>query len=126
MSEKTLPSGRIEWHDLTVSDADAVRDFYRAIVGWEPRPVPMGNYQDFEMLAPSGEVAAGICHAKGHNADLPPQWIIYISVADVDGPARRCAQLGGTVVVAPRPLGNGRFCVLRDPAGAVFALYCKS
>ena len=26
----------ISWQDLTVADAEAVRDFYQAVVGWEP------------------------------------------------------------------------------------------
>ena len=37
------------------------------------------------MMAPeSGKVAAGVCHARGSNAKLPAQWLIYITVEDVD------------------------------------------
>ena len=71
----------------------------------------------------TGEAMAGVCHARGSNADLPPQWLIYIVVMDVERSARRCSELGGEVMAGPRPLGNGRFCVIRDPAGAVCALY---
>jgi hypothetical protein len=39
----------------------------------------MGEYSDFNMTMPDGgELAAGICHARGGNADLPSQWLIYI------------------------------------------------
>jgi hypothetical protein len=114
----------IAWRDLTVKDAGMVRDFYAAVVGWKPVSVEMDGYEDFSMIAPAnGEAAAGICHARGDNADLPPQWLMYIVVEDVEAAARRSADLGGKVLVRPRALGEGRFCVIQDPAGAVVALY---
>jgi predicted enzyme related to lactoylglutathione lyase len=116
--------GSITWVDLTVPDAAAIRDFYGEVVGWTATPVDMGGYSDFSMLPPAADVpAAGICFARGENAELPPQWLVYITVADVDASARRCADLGGEVIVGPKTLGGGRFCVIRDPAGAVAALY---
>jgi uncharacterized protein len=116
--------GTICWADLTVGDAEGVRDFYQALVGWKPSPVDMGGYADYSMLAPGAEQsAAGICHARGVNADLPPQWLVYIVVEDVERSAARCVELGGEVVAGPREMGGGKYCVIRDPAGAVCALY---
>jgi len=116
--------GTIGWRDLTVENAEEVRDFYRSVVGWEIRPESMGDYDDFCMIAPgTGETVAGICHARGTNADLPPQWLVYIVVEDVEQSAARCLDLGGELVVGPRALAGGRVCVIRDPAGAVAALY---
>ena len=65
----------------------------------------------------------GICHARGCNADLPAQWLIYIHVADVEASLTECSRRGGIVVAGPKDLGGGRFAVIRDPAGAVAALY---
>ena len=94
------------------------------MLGWKSKPVDLDGYSDFEMLEPAGgECTAGICHARGPNADIPPQWLIYIIVADVAASTARCAQLSGQVLVAPRPLSGGTFCVIRDPAGAVCALF---
>lgn len=128
MSDSNQPAitaiGSIAWRDLTVPNADSVRAFYEQVVGWKSRPVDLGGYSDFEMLQPvNGECIAGICHARGSNAELPPQWLIYIIVADVSVSAARCVELGGQVLVAPRPLSGGTFCVIRDPAGAVCALF---
>jgi hypothetical protein len=84
----------------------------------------MGGCSDFSMVAPgSGEVVAGICNARGPNVGLPAQWLIYIGVEDVDASAARCVALGGEVIHGPRAVGGGRFCVVRDPAGAVAGLY---
>lgn len=120
--------GSIGWIDLTVENAVEVRDFYSGVVGWEPAAVSMGDYDDFSMTAPgSGKPMAGVCHARGGNADLPPQWLIYITVADADAAAARCGELGGEVLVGPKDMaGYGRYCVVRDPAGAVSALFAPA
>jgi predicted enzyme related to lactoylglutathione lyase len=127
MHENTPPVGTVVWRDLTVPDAAAIRDFYARVVGWRPVPVSMGDYSDFSMLPPGGhEAAAGICYARGTNAALPPQWLMYVIVEDVDESAEACVKLGGSIVSPPRGAGGGRFCVIRDPAGAVCALYRPS
>lgn len=115
--------GSMGWRDLTVEDAESVRDFYKRVVGWESSPVEMGGYSDFTMHDADGDVVAGICHARGTNAGLPPQWLVYIVVADLDGSIAACEEAGGQVVNGPRGAGGGRMCVIRDPAGAVCALY---
>ena len=45
----------IVWHDLTVDDADELREFDSAAVGWTPEPVPMGDYAGFYRTAPKTE-----------------------------------------------------------------------
>lgn len=116
--------GKIGWIDMTVDDASGVRDFYKTVVGWETDDVDMGGYSDYVMKMPgSGEGVTGVCHARGSNADLPSGWLIYIVVADVEQSAAACAAHGGKVVVEPRGLAGGRFCIIEDPAGSVAALY---
>lgn len=121
----TKPVGGIGWVDLTVADAAGARDFYRDVAGWTASEVSMGGYDDFCMHEPgTGTPAAGVCHARGQNADLPPQWIVYVRVADLDASLARCAERGGRVVAGPRLFGAGRrYAVIEDPAGAVSAIY---
>lgn len=115
--------GQIVWRDLTVKDAKQVQDFYCKVIGWRSEPQTMGDYDDFNMNSPGdGETVAGICHARGGNASIPPQWLMYIQVEDVDASAKRCAELGGKVIDGPRAMGEQQFCVIQDPAGAVAAL----
>ncbi|MCK5146286.1 VOC family protein [bacterium] len=117
-------NGAIIWQDLTVANAAGIKNFYADVIGWKPRTVEMGGYLDYEMLSPgSGEVEAGICHSKGENSNLPPQWLVYIKVENVEESAEKCKNLGGEVIDGPRKLGEGTFCVIKDPAGAVAALY---
>lgn len=125
MADDNKPAiGSISWFDLTVEDAQQLRDFYQSVVGWTSSSVEMDGYDDFCMVAAESEnPVAGVCHARGSNADLPPQWLIYITVADLSTSVERCVELGGTVVAPPRSLGGGSFAVIQDPAGAVAALY---
>lgn len=116
--------GKIGWIDITVDDATGIRDFYAKVVGWQPEVVGMGEYNDFNMTMPaSGEAAVGICHARGSNAELPRQWLIYIVVEDVAASAEICSAAGGKVLVPPKSMGGGKFCVIEDPSGATSALY---
>lgn len=125
MSEAAIPVGAISWADITVPDASALRDFYAAVAGWRPEPVDMDGYSDFAMISPdTGMGVAGVCHARGKNAAVPPQWLIYITVSDLRASVETALSLGATVVTGdPDAPPEGGYCILRDPASAVFALY---
>lgn len=117
--------GSVGWFDLTVEHAEQIRDFYTQVVGWSFSRIDMGGYFDYNMLLPASDTpVAGICHARGENADLPSQWLLYITVADIDASAKICADLGGKVLSQPKSIGHyGRICVIQDLAGAVAALF---
>ncbi len=126
MSDPASPRpGEIAWADLTVPNAAEVRDFYRAVAGWSVDELSMGDYSDFVMRVPgTGASVAGVCHARGANAGLPAQWLLYIAVEDLDLSITSCRALGGEVIAGPTAMGaQGSFCVVRDPAGAVAALF---
>jgi len=115
-------TGTIVWHDLMIDNADEVRDFYSKVIGWKPDPVDMGGYSDYNMLDSEGQSTAGLCYRQGSNANLPPQWLIYVAVADVQKSAYAAVGSGGRIVEGPRKMGGQDFCVLQDPAGAYLAL----
>jgi len=125
VSKNVTPQvGSIGWMDLTIADAATTRDFYRAVVGLEPSGVDMGGYEDFMMTPPGGgDPVCGVCHARGSNADLPPVWIPYFIVADIEISLTECEVRGGSRITPVKTMGDARYCVIRDPAGAVCALY---
>jgi predicted enzyme related to lactoylglutathione lyase len=122
-AQKQAP-GTVIGFDLTVPDAEAIRDFYASVVGWRPEPFDMGGYADYFMKTPAeGQVVAGVCHTRGENADMPPQWLTYVVVDDLDASLERCQDGGGRIVTAIKGNeGEGRYCVIQDPAGAYLAL----
>ena len=119
------PVGTIGWMDLTVPDADMIRDFYGSVTGWKSQSFNMGEYSDYVMIPPDSEDGiTGICHAKGTNASLPPQWLIYIFVENLDSSMSECVRLGGAIIAGPKSIeGQGKYCVIKDPAGAHCALF---
>ncbi|MDB4474642.1 VOC family protein, partial [Opitutaceae bacterium] len=127
-SSEAEPSvGHIAWLDLTVPNAEATRDFYCQVVGWSAEDVPMQDtdesYADYNMVGGDGQPAAGICHARGANEGLPPNWLIYLPVGDLDESLRRVSEEGGKVVKdSTSPDGSFRYAVIQDPVGATFAL----
>lgn len=124
MSESAKPVGSIAWTDLTVADATGLKSFYESVTGWTSSGVEMGDYEDFCMNLPdSATTVAGICHARGVNADLPAQWLIYIVVANLKESIERCVSLGGKLLHRRDNPDGGGIAVIEDPAGAVAALY---
>jgi predicted enzyme related to lactoylglutathione lyase len=121
--DKTI--GAITWMDLTIPNADGIRDFYASVVGWIPMDVIMGEYNDYCMMSPSDSVVrAGVCHELGANTGIPPAWIIYINVADLDKSIDQTIKGGGQVVHGPRTMGEkARYCIIKDPAGAYCGLF---
>ena len=98
---------------------------YREVVGWTASDVEMGGYSDFCMNTPAtARTVVGICHARGVNAGFPPQWLIYLNVADLESGLKAYVERGGTLLGNIRHMGTGdRYCVIQDPAGAVAALF---
>lgn len=115
--------GEVGWFDLTVPDADEIRNFYATVVGWQTEAHSMGDYSDYVLKTAGGDAIGGICHARGANAEIPAQWLIYITVEDLNTSVEQVQTLGGEIVCPPRSMGGyGTMAVIRDPAGAVAAL----
>ncbi|MFW5697784.1 MAG: VOC family protein [Fimbriimonadaceae bacterium] len=112
------------WHDLTVADAVGVGDFYQQVIGWTSSPVAMGEYDEITMHLPNDEdVAAGVCHSRSPNAEIPAVWLVYVRIDDVKEACKKVVKLGGEVVVGPKKMDEGGFAYIQDPAGAYLALY---
>lgn len=119
--------GRIAWFDLTVPEAPGILEFYRAVVGWSVEEVELedeaGRYTDYLLSTPDGTAVAGICHARGVNRAVPPVWLLYLPVGDLDESLERVIEGGGKVLERR----TGADCsdvsaVIRDPVGAYLAL----
>jgi predicted enzyme related to lactoylglutathione lyase len=123
MANETLAA----WIDLTVPDAARSRAFYADVLGVATSGIPVGGedarYEDFCLHREEGGAPlAGVCHARGDNAGLPPVWIPYFTVASVDDAFARAIERGASAVRAPSTCGWGRMAFVRDPDGAVFAI----
>lgn len=122
-TDKTI--GAITWMDLTIPEGEAIRDFYKDVVGWKTMDISMGDYNDYCMLSPDDDVVrTGICHQRGVNKDLPPAWIMYVNVADLDKSLEAVRNGGGEIIGDVRKMGEkARYCIIKDPAGAYIGLF---
>jgi len=117
--------GSLTWTELSTNDPKKAEQFYTKLFGWSAKTGGAGPnaYTEFSV---SGTPGAGMMDssAYGPNANVPPNWMPYFQVADVDATANKAKELGGKLFVEPRDIPNvGRFSVVQDPQGAVFALY---
>ena len=120
------PAGSFCWVELATSDQAAAKKFYGTLFGWAPNDMPMGPGEVYTIFRLEGrDAAAGYTLRPEQKAQhVPPNWMLYILVENVDASAAKVSQLGGKVIVAPFDVMDaGRMAVLQDPTGAVFLIW---
>lgn len=117
--------GRFVWYELMTTDVAAAQAFYTKVVGWTITPMEMPG-MSYPMWTRAG-VPIGGCMALPEEArkmGAPPHWMMYVGVDSVDASYAQALRLGAHSYVAPQDIPEtGRFAVLADPQGAVFALF---
>ena len=114
--------GKFVWHQLMTRDVPGAKKFYSKLIGWKMQPWPPDpNYTVCH--AEVGPAAGIMAIPADMPAQAPAHWLQYIGTRDVDGTAEAAVRAGGTVMKAPGDLpGAGRYAVLKDPQGAMFAI----
>lgn len=114
--------GKFVWHQLMTRDVPGAKKFYSSLVGWKALPWPLDPSYTV-CHSDAGPVAGFMEIPADMPAEVPAHWLQYIGTRDVDSTAQAAVRAGGSVVKAPSDLqGAGRYAVLKDPQGAVFAI----
>jgi predicted enzyme related to lactoylglutathione lyase len=120
---ETIQHGQICWSEVYAPNAEAARDFYTALFGWEAKQEDFGG-TPYTTLSVGGKMFGGIMPMVGPQwQGVPPHWMTYFAVEDVDASAAKVKELGGNVCVPPTDIPVGRFAVVSDPTGATFSLF---
>ncbi len=107
------------WDEL-LTDDDAVRSFYARALGYTVGVADMGPLGAGWALKAGGEPRASILASP---LAVPPFWLAYVSVADVEATLAKVTAHGGRVVLPTVEIeGVGRIAVVEDPTGAVLGL----
>lgn len=115
-------TGTFCWNELMTPDTEAARSFYQELFGWTSRDVDMGDYGTYTIFSSGEKDIGGMCALS--KEDVPPHWMSYVAVDDVDAATEKAEQLGGMQCVPPTDIPEvGRFSVITDPSGATIALY---
>lgn len=114
--------GSFVWNELHARNIAAAKDFYSAVFGWgaDTSAMPEGSYTEWKV---DGRSIAGMMEMGSQfPSSVPPHWLVYFAVEDADETVSHAQELGGQVIVPATDMGPGRFAVLSDPVGAVFAI----
>lgn len=115
--------GCLTWNDLSTTDPEAAQAFYSGLFGWDFEK--MSPDYDYWVIQNGDRPGGGVRRQEEQEvADgTPPNWMPYFHVESLDGSIDEIEELGGGCIVPPRQLPAGRISVVRDPQGAVFALW---
>ena len=103
--------GAMCWNELLTRDANAARAFYGALLGWEFD----GNEHYIDIIN-RGRSNGGILQMDESFGEMPPMWMVYFRVADIDAAMQRVEDLGGRVVTQKMEAPNtGWFTVSGRP-----------
>jgi uncharacterized protein len=118
--------GEFMWNELMTRDDVAALNFFEKLLGWTHQDWPLGEGKAPYRVTKIGEKsAAGILKMTEPEfpAPVPTHWCGYIAVRDIDACWKKVAELGGTQIHPPSVIPQvGRFCIFKDPTGAVAAL----
>ena len=115
-------AGAICWFELNVHDVDAAKAFYTGLFGWTA-----GGSPEYTEWINGEKHIGGMMQIKPDWGPVPPTWTSYIMVDDCDATAAKATALGATIITGPDDIPNtGRFAIVKDPQGAVIAIYQPS
>ncbi|WP_328540252.1 VOC family protein [Streptomyces sp. NBC_00344] len=119
------------WTELHTRDAAAAKNFYRSVFSWDYQDMPMGDGMVYTVVSSPGggrgddTGQGGVMQLPKENQDAgaTSEWHPYFGVSDCDATFAAATERGATVLMPPSNApGVGRLAMLRDPAGAQFAL----
>lgn len=112
--------GALVWNELSSPDLDASSAFYGALFGWSVAPFE-GSPEPYLSIKVGEANNGGIRPLSPPG--VPPNWLVYFGVSDVEQALARVGELGGSTIAGPIDIQIAKIAVVSDPQGAVFALY---
>jgi hypothetical protein len=120
-------SGEFSWHELVTTDYRAAFDFYSTLFGWEKMDeMDMGPAGIYLLYGRNGRQLGGMFN-KMPDMPMPPMWIEYAMVDDVDQASDKVKSAGGQILNGPMDVpGGDRIVQCMDPQGAMIALHSRA
>lgn len=116
--------GEFCWHVLATNDLKSTKDFYGEMLGWEFIDHDMGE-ATYTMIRFGGKEFGSIWKIPADSTyQVPPHWMGYILVEDINEKLEQAKKLGATVKVPVTKADDmGFFCIVADPTGAHVAFW---
>jgi predicted enzyme related to lactoylglutathione lyase len=115
--------GTFCWRELMTSDVGAASSFYGALFGWTAQDAGLGGDSPYSMWQRGKDGVGGLMPVP--QPGVPPHWVSYVEVKDVDASAAKASSLGAKVLFPPFDIPNnhGRCAMLQDPQGATIGIW---
>lgn len=121
--------GEIVWNELATANVQGAKDFYGKLFGWEfvdknNAKKDMGD-MTYTLIKKGEKDLGGIWAIPAPlQNQIPPHWLAYVLVDNIEGSLEQVSKLGGTLVKPVQKVeGMGHFAVIKDPTGAHIALW---
>lgn len=111
--------GAMCWSEVNCRDGAANAAFYAAVFDLTPQALDMPGVV-YHTLHPrdGGEAVCGVLQMDAQWGDIPPNWMPYFAVADLQRANAIWTQHGGTTLAGPIASPYGQIMVVQDPQGA--------
>src|ERR1700677_5233960 len=88
--------GRFVWYELMTTDMEAAKAFYANVVGWGTRGASAPGLA-YSLFTSGDSPVAGLMNVPegARRTGVPPQWMGYVGVDDVDAAVGRINKVGG-------------------------------
>ena len=110
--------GTLVWNELSTPDMEGASAFYSGLFGWSTEP--MDSPEPYWIIKNGQASNGGIRELR---EPMPPNWLVYFGIDDIERGIARVIELGGGKMIGPIDIGIAKLAVVHDPQGAVFALY---
>ena len=115
--------GTFCWADLMTPDIGKASAFYKTLFGWEIAKGENDN-SGYLHIKNGDQFIGGIPPAGMAPPGVPPHWMLYFYVTDVDASTQKLKDMGGSVCAGPMTIEKvGRMSVVNDPQHAGFAMF---
>ena len=119
-----MKPGSFGWNELVTSDVEAAKKFYASMLGWEAETQTMAAGIDYTMFKKGDAPVAGMIAISPEMGPVPPHWLSYVNSDDVTADLAKAKAAGATILKDEMEIPNtGTLAIIRDPQGAVFALW---
>ncbi|HEX5929211.1 MAG TPA: VOC family protein [Solirubrobacterales bacterium] len=115
--------GTFGWNELGSRGPAQAKEFYGAVFGWTWEDEESERGGTYSVWKVGDAPVGGMLDIAGMLPDeIPAHWLVYFSVEDTDAAIAKVEAGGGDVRFGPMDVPVGRFAVVGDPFGAVFAV----
>jgi predicted enzyme related to lactoylglutathione lyase len=115
--------GALSWNELGTRDVEASKAFYDAVFGWSTDEHDMGDMGTYVEWKLGDASIGGMMDITGRVPDeVPNHWLVYFAVESTDATVEQVKAGGGDLAFGPIDIPAGRFAIVNDPGGTVFAV----